>query len=509
MHHSATGVILPEEPPAFTDAIDNPSPDQISSACFHVSSGQNAPIIMDCEEARSLFRPRNQGLLEPGIKDEFHAHLRGCRRCEELLHEDFKLLLLEHLQDLVESIRADPPEIQRLANGLLHLAQMEDASAILMNSSGSISRIQMRIDSALMEGPVIEPDRIPPLISRFQRLADLRARASIRTLDERRSLGLEPGGMWDLAVRRYESPGVEIVEVDLWDQFRRHIGLDRTDLSDQSRRTLDGWLDAEGGLILVAGPPDSGRTTLLYSILRDYLGETVEPDWETVTIEELRGSGPTRWGFSMEDPPRIEMKEFSQVHVNRAAGLSYAAAIRSFIRKDPDILVIGDLSDRETVNAACSAALSQHIIVSVMTAPFSTGVFQALKDLGSSMEPAAEALTGVIATRLARRLCPSCVPSSATALGPPEIAEDAVGTGCAFCRGTGWRGRIALHETLNVTEEIRALIRAGTWETIIREQALASGALCPFVEDAGRKVENGQTTSDEVQRVIGEAQVSE
>ncbi|MBO4548592.1 MAG: type II/IV secretion system protein, partial [Abditibacteriota bacterium] len=237
----------------------------------------------------------------------------------------------------------------------------------------------------------------------------------------------------------------------------------------------------------------SGKTTTLYSFLHKL--NTIEKNILTV-----------------EDPVEYQLPGIAQVHVNRKAGLTFSTALRSFLRQDPDIIMVGEMRDLETASIAIESALTGHLVLSTLHTNDAPSAITRLADMGIEEYLIAATMVGICAQRLARRICPNCktsyqVPASdLRRFGLKEFDDNEMitlykGTGCEKCKNTGYKGRCGIHELLNVNDEVRELIVRKAPVANLREAAKANG-MHELREDGLIKVLEGITTPDEVMRVV-------
>ena len=245
------------------------------------------------------------------------------------------------------------------------------------------------------------------------------------------------------------------------------------------------------GMILVTGPTGSGKTTTLYSAL-------MELNKEDVNIS------------TAEDPVEYNIEGINQVHIREDVGLTFAAALRSFLRQDPDIILVGEIRDLETAEIAVKAALTGHLVLSTLHTNDSASTITRLVDMGVEPFLVSTSLLLIVAQRLARKICNNCkeeIRVDRRALLTMGVKEDELdefkvfkGRGCEFCNGTGYKGRVALYEVLAVTQEIKELINRGANAIEIQELARKQG-MNTLRESGLIKVKEGITTLEEVGRV--------
>jgi len=248
--------------------------------------------------------------------------------------------------------------------------------------------------------------------------------------------------------------------------------LDKIGLSARDLGVLREAIRAPEGMILVTGPTGSGKTTTLYSMIRQMLS----PEINIVTIE---------------NPIEYQIEGVSQVDINNKQGLTFASVLRSILRQDPDVILVGEIRDRETAEIAFQAAQTGHLVLSTVHTNDTVSTLTRLTELGVEHHVLASSLVAVIAQRLARTVCPSCAAE----------ASPAGSEGCATCRGTGFASRTGLYEVLRVTAAMKKQIEAKASETALRALARAEG-MTLMREDALSKIANGATTTAEVSRVV-------
>jgi len=247
------------------------------------------------------------------------------------------------------------------------------------------------------------------------------------------------------------------------------------------------------GMVLVTGPTGSGKSTTLYAAL-------------------ARINTPERNIITVEDPVEYRQAYIRQVQVNPVAGLTFASGLRSILRQDPDVVMVGEIRDRETAQIAVQSALTGHLVFSTLHTNDAPTAVSRLVDMGVDNFLIASSLTGVLAQRLARRVCSECAeayePSAGliASLGAGRIAPGTVfrrGKGCKKCRGTGYRSRVGLYELLVMNDRLRELVTNGGSSDAMRQAACEAG-MTTVVEDGVRKAMAGATTLEEVARVAGQ-----
>jgi general secretion pathway protein E len=269
------------------------------------------------------------------------------------------------------------------------------------------------------------------------------------------------------------------------------FSLDGIGMSGDTLETFRKIIRLPHGILLVSGPTGSGKSTTLYSAI----SEINEPDLNILTIE---------------DPVEYEVTGIGQVQVNHKINLTFASALRAFLRQDPDVILVGEIRDRETAENAVQASLTGHMVFSTIHTNDSASAFARLTDMGVEPFLVASSLAGVVAQRLVRRLCPDCkrehVPSDAELKDLGIQREQLLGhtifeaVGCEVCQGVGYRGRVGIYEFLHASDEIKELVIENADAGRVKKAAVALG-MRTLREDGFIKVLEGLTSLDEVMRV--------
>ncbi len=384
----------------------------------------------------------------------------------------------------------DAPVI-RLVNQMLRQAVRGSASDLHLEPHEEGLRARMRIDGTMQN--VFDRRDVPArrVVSRLKVMAGLDIAETRLPQDGRIALRL--GGR-AIDVRLSTLPGHhgERVVMRLLDRSGGLMGLDRLGLSDADAARLNRLAALPNGIILATGPTGSGKTTTLYSLLR--LADRRERNILTV-----------------EDPVEYDLPGISQTPVNPEIGLTFARGLRSILRQDPDVILVGEIRDGETAQVACEAALTGHLVFSSLHANTALAAVVRLRELGVEGYLIATTLRGVLAQRLVRRLCPDCArmaPPTAdeaaqfAAHGVPLPAQIAHPTGCDTCEQTGYSGRIGIFDILEIDESLRAAIDSDASEVRLREVA---GPRPSLMASALGRVASGETSLAEVRRVLGES----
>ena len=391
-------------------------------------------------------------------------------------------------RDLLEDPE-DAPVI-RLVNQLLRQAVRGAASDLHLEPHEDGLRARMRIDGTMQT--VFDRRDVPArrVVSRLKVMAGLDIAETRLPQDGRIALRL--GGR-AIDVRLSTLPGHhgERVVMRLLDRSGGLMALDRLGLSDADAQRLNRLAALPNGIILATGPTGSGKTTTLYSLLR--LADRRE-----------------RTILTVEDPVEYDLPGISQTPVNPDIGLTFARGLRSILRQDPDVILVGEIRDGETAQVASEAALTGHLVFSSLHANTALSAIVRLRELGVEGYLIAATLRGVIAQRLVRRLCPHCARTAPqsdieaapfAAHGLPRPAETAHATGCEACDNTGYSGRLGVFDILEIDEALKAAIDTDASELRLRQ---AAGERPSLMAAALMRVAAGETTLAEVRRVMGD-----
>ncbi|MGD0885310.1 MAG: type II secretion system ATPase GspE [Thermodesulfovibrionales bacterium] len=395
----------------------------------------------------------------------------------------------ESPQDLLELTEEAP--IIRLLNALLQQAVKENASDIHIEPYEKELDVRMRVDGILRK--VLAPPKIiqDALSSRIKIMANLDI-AEKRLPQDGRIRLLMGGRDIDIRVSIVPTSLGERAVLRLLDRKQGLKGLYEVGLNKADEKRLEELLVRTNGIILVTGPTGSGKTTTLYAALNRI--HTEEKNIITV-----------------EDPVEYQLKGIGQIHVNPRIGLSFASGLRSILRQDPDVIMVGEIRDVETAEIAIQASLTGHLVLSTLHTNDAASAITRLVDMGIEPFLVASSLVAVLAQRLVRRICPNCKerhePSEAErayvlALSPLARQSSLLyrGVGCERCKGSGYAGRTGIFELLYVDNEVRQMITAKGDSQGIRDVAVSKGMKTLYT-DGIERVLNGDTTLEEVLRV--------
>ena len=360
------------------------------------------------------------------------------------------------------------------------------ASDIHVEPSRTRVRVRYRVDGVLIEGTEVPKSQQDALISRLKIMADINI-AERRLPQDGRIQLTRPEGSWDLRASTMPAVHGEDLVLRVLDRGERRFGFDQLGLWPDQWEVMERLVNLPNGLVLVTGPTGSGKTTTLYSCLQ----QLNRSDRKIITVEE---------------PVEYVMPGLNQVPVRAEFGVTFATALRAMLRQAPNVIMVGEIRDRETAEIALHAALTGHMVFSTLHTNDAVGAVARLLHLGVRPFLLSAALRGVVAQRLVRRICTRCHGSLvATAFrklgnaGGPEVPEKA----CADCAGTGYRGRVGLFELLEISDEFSQLIHDCGDASGLRAWARARG-MRSLREDGARKASAGLTTIEEVISITAE-----
>jgi type II secretory ATPase GspE/PulE/Tfp pilus assembly ATPase PilB-like protein/CheY-like chemotaxis protein len=401
---------------------------------------------------------------------------------------DFEVEQLKEEEESAASAeQASQRPILRLVDGMIADGVSNRASDIHIEPVEAGVVVRYRIDGVLRQAMKIPKSAGVPLISRVKIMSGLDIADRLRPQDGRARVSVN-GEPVDLRISTLPASHGEKVVIRILNQKATTLSLNSLGLADDEQQTIKALLGNKEGIILVTGPTGSGKTTTLYSSLRMVQSEGVN----IVTVE---------------DPVEYRLgQNIVQVQVNEKAGLTFAAALRSILRQDPDVVLVGEIRDKETAQIALQASLTGHLVLSTLHTNDAPNAVTRLVDMGMEANKIAPALRGVIAQRLMRRLCPACRVVSTEPVGGalsrfvPPGAELYQAVGCHECSMTGYRGRFSIVEVLTMTPELERRIGEGSTAEKIAEAARAAGMRSLFGSGL-RHVLAGESTLEELLRV--------
>ncbi|MEE3467432.1 MAG: ATPase, T2SS/T4P/T4SS family [Eubacterium sp.] len=392
-------------------------------------------------------------------------------------------------EDGNEEVESSPIVI--LVNKIVDQAANERASDIHIEPMEEMVRVRYRIDGVMQEMMHYEIDLLPAIVARIKIISGLNI-SEKRIPQDGRMTHIVNRIEYDIRVSTLPTVYGEKVVMRLAE--KKALTRDKKDLGfpDDEMKKFNELIAHPNGIILVTGPTGSGKSTTLYTVLS-------ELNQGTVNI------------ITVEDPVEANVDGINQVQTNDKAGLTFAAALRSILRQDPDIIMIGEIRDGETAGIAVKAAITGHLVVSTLHTNSAASTITRLEDMGVEPYLIADSVVGIIAQRLVRRLCTKCrvghelndddkLRLRIRGESKPVIYEAA---GCAACNGTGYKGRIGVYEIMPVTPAIRRIVSSGGNADEIQKVALEEG-LTTLRMGAAKLVLKGITTINEVERIATE-----
>lgn len=395
---------------------------------------------------------------------------------------------IPQVEDLLDS--QDSAPVIRLINALFTQALRERASDIHIEPFETRSVVRLRIDGTLRD--LLEPARAlhAALVSRIKIMAQLDI--AEKRLPQGGRIALRVAGKAiDVRVSTIPTGHGERVVLRLLDKQAGRLDLTRLGMDDRTLAHMDQLIREPHGIVLVTGPTGSGKTTTLYAALSRL-------DATALNI------------MTVEDPIEYDLDGISQTQVNARIGMSFAHALRTILRQDPDVIMIGEIRDIETAQIAVQASLTGHLVFATLHTNDAVSAVTRLVDMGVEPFLLASSLIGVGAQRLVRTLCPECrKPYAADTTELKMLGAAASGRqlytaqGCAACMQSGYRGRTGIYELLTVDDELRRLIHDRASEQILRSHVVARG-MRSLQQDGMRWVVDGVTSLEEIVRVTGE-----
>jgi general secretion pathway protein E len=387
-------------------------------------------------------------------------------------------------EDLLDS--ADDAPAIRLINGLIAEGLRQGASDIHIEPYESALVVRMRGDGVLQEKLRMPPHVAPVLVSRIKVMA--RLDIAERRVPQDGRIGLSLGGkLVDVRVSTLPSRAGERVVLRLLDKDNAGLDLAHLGLDVATEKLLRRALADPNGIVLVTGPTGSGKTTTLYAALRGL-------------------NDGQRNILTVEDPVEYAVDGVGQTQVNPKVGLSFAAGLRAILRQDPDVVMVGEIRDRETAEIAVQASLTGHLVLSTVHTNDAAGAITRMRDMGVEPFLLASTLRAVIAQRLVRRVCKVCRAEkkiearSAEILGIEKDTIVTAAAGCPACGQSGYTGRIGVFEAIRIDDVVRRMIHDNADEMAIAEHAFAETP--SLLQSARALVLAGETTPEEAARIV-------
>ena len=463
-------------------------PIELDENALHVAMANPADIL-----ALEALASRSQMRIEP--------ELATAREIQEAI--DFNYQSYDEIEKQLSSIT--PPEdtsgapegldtvtdapVARALTLIIDEAVKARASDVHLQPREDTLLVRCRVDGTLHDMLTLPQKTAVPLISRIKILANMNIADHHRPQDGQFSIKTRGRPAIDIRVGAIPTVYGEMVVLRLLDKSKAVMSLADLGFLPGSLTLYEDMLKVPYGMILASGPTGAGKTTTLYASLNclDLTGRNI---------------------ITVEDPVEYRFKHINQIQVNPRAGLTFASGLRSILRLDPDVILIGEIRDAETANIAIQSALTGHLVLSSIHANDSISVVSRLLDLGVEPFLVSAALIGVVAQRMIRKVCPECarpvsVPLVEKIAFSREIGEDRSdflsGSGCKSCGGTGYQGRTGIFEILRMSDELRMMLLNGSTPAQLRSQAVKEGMIS-LLRNAMLKVKANETTPAEVLR---------
>ncbi|MFC1991810.1 GspE/PulE family protein [Chloroflexota bacterium] len=449
----------------------------------------NDILALEALETRSKMR------IDPemaSVEDIWEAIDLSYRSYEKIKEQMASISLPGENETSIEEITPDTVEDAPIAKALTVIidgAIKARASDIHIQPEEDGLRVRYRIDGTLYDTLNLPLATAVPIISRLKILAKMNIADRQRPQDGQ--LSVKPKDRPEIDIRVGTIPIIngEMAALRLLDKSKALMTLPQLGFLPESLAMFEEILEVPYGMILVTGPTGAGKTTTLYASLNtlDRKGRNI---------------------ITIEDPVEYRFKNINQIQVHPRAGLTFASGLRSILRLDPDVLLVGEIRDSETADIAIQASLTGHLVLSSIHANDAIGVVSRLLDLGVEPFLIASALIGVVAQRMGRRVCRECakpviIPVIEQTAYVRETGEERTeflyGDGCKACTNTGYQGRIGFYEILRISDQIKTILLKGANATELREQAINEGMI-PLIKDGMLKVKANITTPVEVLR---------
>jgi general secretion pathway protein E len=378
--------------------------------------------------------------------------------------------------DLLALARQTP--VIRLVNMILFEALRRRASDIHVHPMETRLVIRFRIDGMLVDAFSPPLSLAAAISSRLKVMTELDIANRHSAQDGHTTVRI---GAHKIDIRMSVIPTIygERIVLRLLDQSQTQLTLDQVGMTEGMQKRLVGLIERPNGMILVTGPTGSGKTTTLYAAL----GKVDRTSRNVMTIE---------------DPVEYHLEGISQMQVNPKRGVTFATGLRSLLRQDPDVILVGEVRDNETAQLAIQASLTGHLVLATLHTNDAPSAIPRLVDIGVPPYLITSSLLGVMAQRLLRRVCRVC---KGTGKAPEGAAAEQGDGRCEACFGTGYRGRVAVYELMTMTEDLRRLT-AQNADAITLLEAAKRGGFASMHEDAAIKAEAGLTTEEEIKRVL-------
>lgn len=420
-------------------------------------------------------------------KDELQRAITKYYELQQSLEEAMGDFAPEEIVEEAGITDEDSPVV-RLVNQIISNAVQQRASDIHFDPQELELKIRYRIDGVMMTERTLPKHMQNVLTARLKIMANLNITENRIPQDGRIKLTVNFKPI-DIRISTLPSVFGEKIVMRILDLSNALDSFDKIGFSDENAEKFKRMIAQPNGIVLITGPTGSGKSSTLYAALNTLNDETVN----IITVE---------------DPVEYQLSGINQVQVNEAVGMTFAAGLRSILRQDPDIVMVGEIRDFETAQISIRASLTGHLVLSTLHTNSAVAALTRLTDMGVEPFLIASSLSGVVAQRLIRRVCRDCARTEQPTEREKQIFTEANmeidtvrrGRGCPSCNNTGYRGRIAIHEVLTIDDEIRQLIMSAASASQIRNYVIEGGFKF-LLHDGLDKVKQGLSTTEEVLRV--------
>ena len=396
------------------------------------------------------------------------------------------------MQSVIEAYNTDEtPDITMLVDYILQQAALQQASDIHIVPYRDYVLVRFRVDGILTDIAKIDAKLREQLTNRLKVLSRVIIFVHDRPQDGRLDLTVGDREV-DLRVAFMPTMHGERVVMRILDRGEGGYGLETLGFSTEQLRLFKEIVERPQGMVILNGPTGSGKTTTIYSALRDIL--------------EHGGQGSSI--YTLEDPIEFDLANINQTQIEEAQGFTFAQGLRTMLRQDPDVIMVGEIRDLDTARIAVQAGMTGHLIITTVHAKQASGVFVRLNEIGVDPHSVASAVTAVIGQRLVRVLCPKCkVPAPATPGQEAKLGLPLAGhtyyapSGCAACNQKGYAGRKGVYEILLVDEPMRELLSGRASPDRIQQAAVSRG-MTTLIQNGVRLAQEGDTSLEEVLRIL-------
>lgn len=451
------------------------------------------------EELERQLNCRTEAVLAPysEIRKMIHRYFGVFDEITEIVSSLDETMLGPAAQkiEISETMAGTPIEgpVSKIINLLLTQAVRENASDIHLEPMPEKLRIRFRVDGLLRDVLSFPKSFTPIMVSSLKILSRLDI-AEKRLPQEGGFQVAVDNRPFNLRVASFPMLNGEKVVLRLLEKETTLYNLEQLGFPHNTLKAFQDIITKPHGIVLVTGPTGSGKTTTLYAVLDKI-------------------SAPTRNILTIEDPIEYQIESINQAQINQKAGLTFARSLRSFLRQDPDIILVGEIRDLETAEITIQAAQTGHLVFSTLHTNDASGAINRLIDMGIEPFLISSSLEGVLAQRLVRLICPNCRQAyepgpeilNWLGLAPDKKYKFYKGAGCKDCNNSGYKGRTGIFELMRATEELRNLIVSRVPTGVIRDLARKQG-MATLLEEGIQKILDGQTTIEEIMRVCKEVE---